>query len=696
MLGSFFFDPLDTADYVSIVTADAEALGLDRHLAAAEAVVYERRFPLMVNYDTFTVQEPPALDWIEPAGTDHPEYVHTLNRHSFWYSMALASLSTDDVAYVEDLRYQLASWSMQYQSVEELTDGSPLNILDAGTRTHNWVWTWFSLLGEPAWTPADNTLMLSRLIQHGDLLHEQVAGFDERYLASNRGAVVSAALLSLGQVLQGVDSAGDWRDIGRHGLFEAMDLQFRDDGSHIEQAPNYAFLTLEYLMTSLRLEGLNGSSHEWTAQRVDELRRAMDAAEIFIQPDGNMAAIGNTFRSPVRLGLQKRLVLDDAAAPAAGRLGRVWADSEGFNFAYDGSIHIGDMLLMEGRVARISYSVCDVLTGVWASSDPDDPMPEAGAPFTNLGQGMVHAPTLRDLWMFGPEAVEPYRGLPEGVFARRPSVEILPDGGTVRLRDPGGRAQLLFNAGPSGSGHGHYDLLNIGLVGERPLLPDAGVYTYDGSEQQQFARSTPAHNTLIVDGKNHRQITDAAAADGQVRLSAPTPHEGGMLLHATHSGFNHLAGSPIVSRSLWFDGRSRAVLVDRFTAGSPHDYMIGLNLPNQVRQLLDGGVATAFDTDTNLRIRPLLLPGQVMSRTPNYVTHAATVDPRVPGWRLSVEAADAMSAVFVTVLDWGGPTSDGLSLLTQPLAADDDVLLRFDSDRGIHLLHLPAPPPHAA
>jgi len=60
---------------------------------------------------------------------------------------------------------------------------------------------------------------------------------------------------------------------------------------------------------------------------------------------------------------------------------------------------------------------------------------------------------------------------------------------------------LMFEAGPYGTGHQHEDKLGLFLFAYgRPLLTEAGTYTYDNSKWRRYVLSTAAHNTIMVDG----------------------------------------------------------------------------------------------------------------------------------------------------------------------------------------------------
>jgi len=65
---------------------------------------------------------------------------------------------------------------------------------------------------------------------------------------------------------------------------------------------------------------------------------------------------------------------------------------------------------------------------------------------------------------------------------------------------------LYFDAGPVGEGHIHEDKLNLYLYSHgRVLLTEPGSYSYDKSRWRKYVLTTPAHNTIIVDGKyQHR------------------------------------------------------------------------------------------------------------------------------------------------------------------------------------------------
>ena len=134
---------------------------------------------------------------------------------------------------------------------------------------------------------------------------------------------------------------------------------------------------------------------------------------------------------------------------------------------------------------------------------------------------------------------------------------------------------LVFDAGPHGflnGGHAHADALSLTLtIGGRPVLIDPGTatYTMDAELRDRF-RSTPMHNTVVLDGRSQseplgafqwitkttadapiwRQASESDYVEGTHAAYAPHRHTRGVL--AVHGVgwwiLDHLLG-PAVPRS---------------------------------------------------------------------------------------------------------------------------------------------------
>lgn len=120
---------------------------------------------------------------------------------------------------------------------------------------------------------------------------------------------------------------------------------------------------------------------------------------------------------------------------------------------------------------------------------------------------------------------------------------------------------LLFDYGPHGGWHGHFDKLNLVLWGRGELLAeDPGCIGYGNPRQFGWYKTTLAHNTLVVDGRRQEK------ASGRLVTFETTPNGGVVELAAD-------GACPCVklTRRTTLDGDR---IVDVFTATSetPHDY----------------------------------------------------------------------------------------------------------------------------
>lgn len=93
---------------------------------------------------------------------------------------------------------------------------------------------------------------------------------------------------------------------------------------------------------------------------------------------------------------------------------------------------------------------------------------------------------------------------PSGAFA-------LTDTGYYGYLDPASGLRLVIDAGPLGPlyqpGHAHCDMLSFELdLAGRSVVVDAGVHGYDGDPYREYVRSTRAHNTVAIDGREQHEM----------------------------------------------------------------------------------------------------------------------------------------------------------------------------------------------
>jgi hypothetical protein len=122
--------------------------------------------------------------------------------------------------------------------------------------------------------------------------------------------------------------------------------------------------------------------------------------------------------------------------------------------------------------------------------------------FNDAAQGI--SPARQHLEALGalvlPARSEPALGLLE-----------LPDTGYFGHHDPATGDRLIVDAGPPGPrhqpGHAHCDMLSFELdLGGVPFAVDSGVHGYEGDPLRKYARSTRAHNTVMVARQEQHEL----------------------------------------------------------------------------------------------------------------------------------------------------------------------------------------------
>lgn len=117
------------------------------------------------------------------------------------------------------------------------------------------------------------------------------------------------------------------------------------------------------------------------------------------------------------------------------------------------------------------------------------------------------------------------RVLGEGVPVPEGALE-LRETGYFGWAQPGGGTRLLVDCGIPGPayqpGHAHCDVLSYELdLGGRPVVVDAGVSGYDGDPFREYARSTRAHNTVSVAGREQSEVWGTFRVGGRAAPEDP-------------------------------------------------------------------------------------------------------------------------------------------------------------------------------
>ena len=638
---NWYFDDADTAGHVAYLLGTS--INYQTTIDRADDVADFHKFPEQGSSEAYTIDLPDDIDWINPGGnTTNPEFLHTLNRHAHFQELAYAYRITGDTKYSEELAYEIADWSTQYITgnvpAAYSADDADAWFFDTALRVENWTYAYFMMLGSADFSGADSSLMIHKLVQMGDYLQSQAAVASD--FVSNRTLTMARSLLTLGQMFPEIDTAAAWESTGRTLLFNCMRGQLYDDGAHVEQSPTYTAGISEDLLEARLLDKLNGDDSAWTTD-----------------PDG------------------------------------------------------------AGPLKKPSTIVSNAITSYWQLLSPDGTRPAIGDTYrntsvtlflkANLVQGTTMwpaaKPRLRDLFLFGPATVDPYLGNPvTPALGARGGDYALTDGGLYvsRSGDSSSANQFIFDAGPKGGIHGHFDLLSFELFGGgRPLILDPGAFIYDPADpDRQYVVSTRAHNTLSVDGANTGELE--GNGNPGIVIHEYTTSGGVTRITASHRGYGYLGGSPVVTRSIWFDRSGTMLIVDRVESTTLHDYQVSFNLAGDASAQTtgvqpDNSFRTRYASGGNVKVAPLFVNGGSVARGGlTFVTNTATGDYKDDAYRFTISKNDSKTAVFVTLVTaytGTNPPNISASMLTAAPAPSGSISVRLN-DNGSNTDITFAPP----
>jgi len=148
-------------------------------------------------------------------------------------------------------------------------------------------------------------------------------------------------------------------------------------------------------------------------------------------------------------------------------------------------------------------------------------------------------------------------------------VVVLPNSGYVRVAL--NAVVALLDVAPVGPdyipGHAHADTLSFELsLGGRRVIVNGGTSDYQDGPVRTWERSTSAHSTVEVAGRNSSEVWGAFRVGRRARPSpvAVERHKDGLTISASHDGYRYLRGRPIHHRS-WHFGRAQLEIVDRLS-----------------------------------------------------------------------------------------------------------------------------------
>ena len=152
------------------------------------------------------------------------------------------------------------------------------------------------------------------------------------------------------------------------------------------------------------------------------------------------------------------------------------------------------------------------------------------------------------------------------------------------------RVSVVFDCGELGFGslaaHGHADALSVMVrAGGVDLLVDPGTYDYFSfPEWRQYFRSTRAHNTVAVDGRD-QSVQLGSFLWGRRAVARRLdwrPRAGGGTVIGEHDGYQDLPSPVTCRRTLDLDRPSRTLTIaDEIQAAGPHDLRVSFHFSEQ-------------------------------------------------------------------------------------------------------------------
>ena len=305
-----------------------------------------------------------------------------------------------------------------------------------------------------------------------------------------------------------------WRNRAQRLLEREIRLQVGEDGVNREQAMSYHLFTMELYLLAYAI-GRN-TKHPFSAAYADRLRAMAGFLDTVATSSGDLPWYGDS---------------DDARGflVSEGESGlEVAMQLAGLLFAEPRWLHFGNT-----ATAAAQALVPDLLANLEHAAQP------AAAPR-----------------------------------------ELFPDAGLACVRSHDESVRLLMDFGPLGftsiAAHGHADALSLWLaIGDEYFLVDAGTYAYHShSEWRTYFRSTAAHNTARVDGRNQSEMAGRFmwSAKANARLLRFEQNSEQVTIEAEHDGYARLQDPVTHRRNLGFDRTNGDVSIeDSFRCTGRHE-----------------------------------------------------------------------------------------------------------------------------
>jgi hypothetical protein len=222
---------------------------------------------------------------------------------------------------------------------------------------------------------------------------------------------------------------------------------------------------------------------------------------------------------------------------------------------------------------------------------------------------------------------------------------------------PEARQHVLYDCALLGEGsHSHYDLFSFTYyAGGGPFVVDPGRFTYssdpdaDGVDWRHHFKSTAAHNTVAIDGRDQTRYLSRTKHGPDVAIEGRTVALGGELdwVRARAVSAEY---APVHERVLAYPARRYLLIVDRIEMldGAAHRCDLRFHFDDALAPLLDASGAVAHATTERGAVHCLVAGGGDVALEDGWVSREYGVKHRAGVLRAS--ATSAQPVVFVSAV----------------------------------------------
>jgi len=159
-----------------------------------------------------------------------------------------------------------------------------------------------------------------------------------------------------------------------------------------------------------------------------------------------------------------------------------------------------------------------------------------------------------------------------------------------------GQDMMIVDCGHVGPnyqpGHTHCDTLSyeLALAGNRVVV-DTGVHDYEAGERRHYARSTQAHNTVAVDGKDQSEIWGTfrvARRASPLHASLVQPNHSLVRFEGSHDGYHRLKEKVTHHRIIEYERETGWHICDELRGNGVHTMRNYIHLHPDLRTEMTG------------------------------------------------------------------------------------------------------------